>query len=45
MSELLWDLGWLIGIVGFAFLPVATAIAILKYRLYNIDRFINRTLV
>lgn len=45
MSELMWDLGWLIGIVGFAFLPVATAIAILKYRLYDIDRFINRTLV
>jgi hypothetical protein len=45
MSELMWDLGWLIGIVGFAFLPVATAIAILKYRLYDIDRIINRTLV
>jgi hypothetical protein len=45
LSELMWDLGWLIGIVGFAFLPVATAIAILKYRLYDIDRIINRTLV
>jgi hypothetical protein len=44
-SELMWDLGWLMGIVGFAFLPVATAIAILKYRLYEIDRIINRTLV
>jgi hypothetical protein len=44
-SELMWDLGWLMGIVGFAFLPIATAIAILKYRLYEIDRIINRTLV
>jgi hypothetical protein len=45
LSELMWDLGWLVGILGFAFLPVATAIAILKYRLYDIDRIINRTLV
>ncbi len=45
LSELMWDLGWLVGILGFTFLPVATAIAILKYRLYDIDRIINRTLV
>jgi hypothetical protein len=44
-SELMWDLGWLVGVLGFVFLPVATAIAILKYRLYDIDRIINRTLV
>jgi hypothetical protein len=45
LSELMWGLGWLVGILGFAFLPIATAIAILKYRLYDIDRIINRTLV
>jgi len=45
LQELMWDLGYFVGILGFAFLPVATAIAILKYRLYDIDRIINRTLV
>src|SRR5215208_2197442 len=45
LEELMWYLGYFVGILGFALLPVATAIAILKYRLYEIDTLINRTLV
>jgi hypothetical protein len=44
-SDLLWDISWFVGVLGFASLPVATAIAILRYRLYDIDLLINRTLV
>jgi signal transduction histidine kinase len=40
--EVAWGLAW---VVAYAGLPIATGLAILKYRLYDIDLIINRTLV
>jgi signal transduction histidine kinase len=39
------DVGWLVGMVGLAAMPIAAAIGILKYRLYDIDVVINKTVV
>lgn len=44
-TDLIGDLVWATGFVALVGLPVAAGVAILKYRLYDIDIVINRTLV
>jgi len=45
MGWLHWEVGFVATMVGLAGLPVALGIAIMRYRLHNIDLIINLTLV
>jgi hypothetical protein len=45
VPQVIQDAVFLLGVAAFAGIPIAAGVAILRYRLYDIDLLINRTLV